>query len=394
MPRLRAPRTSTAMTERYKIVIAGAGIIGKATGLILRELGDFEADLYLGDAEDAQARKGAEWISEGSRRGGAIEPFHLPFDGTSPEFDRILEGAHILLDCLPGEEATRMARLARRHHLHYANLTEYVQATNEIVEIARDAECGFLLQTGLAPGYINVLGHGLYQRFCREHGVEQVDVLEMRVGALTRTTRAPHHYGFTWNPRGVATEYVEPAIAIRNFQRTTLQSLSERRSVLIDGVLYEEALTSGGAADLPLALQGKVRNLDYKTFRYPGHYDWVRDLLREMRSQGVPEGDLAARLLQRMRDVVPFVEDDVVVLYAAVEGRGTDGILHRLESARVIHPRQIGGHRLKAIQITTAAGLAESARLLLRDRIRGVYLQSQIDPERFLDGPFVSSIYA
>src|SRR6185436_8273160 len=177
----------------------------------------------------------------------------------------------------------------------YANLTEYVQATDEIVEIARDAERGFLLQTGLAPGYINVLGHGLYQRFCREHGVEQVDLLEMRVGALTRTTRAPHYYGFTWNPRGVATEYVEPAVALRNFQRTTLRSLSERRSIVIDGVLYEEALTSGGAADLPLALQGKVRNLDYKTFRYPGHYEWIQDLLDEMRSQGIPEEDLAAR---------------------------------------------------------------------------------------------------
>ena len=384
------------MTERYRIVIAGAGGMGQATGLLLRELGDFEVDLYLGDADADKAREAAEWICHDSTRTGEVEPFHLPLEGSSPDFDKILNGADILLDCLPGEQATRMARLARDNRLHYANLTEYVRATDEITELAQGAEQGFLLQTGLAPGYINVLGNGLFQRFCQEHGVDRVDTLEMRVGALTRTTRPPHQYGFTWNPKGVATEYVEPAVVIRDFQTTTRPSLSDRRVVLIDGNLYEEALTSGGAADLPACFEGKVRNLDYKTFRYPGHYEWVLGLINQMRSAGVPEEELAQQLLERMLEVVPFVEDDLVIIYAAVEGRddrGQRGTLHRLESSRVIRPRKVGGHRLKAIQTTTSAGLAESARLLLRDRPRGVYFQSQIDPERFMNGPFVSTIY-
>lgn len=381
------------MTERYRIVIAGAGGMGQATGLLLRELGDFDVDLYLGDSDADKAREAAEWICRDSAQGGDVEPFHLPAAGTSPEFDRVLRDADLLLDCLPGEEATRMARLARENRLHYANLTEYVKATNEITELARDAEHGFLLQTGLAPGYVNVLGNGLFQRFRQEHGVDRADILEMRVGALTRTTRPPHQYGFTWNPKGVATEYVEPAVVIRDFRKTTRPSLSDRRVVLIDGNLYEEALTSGGAADLPVSFEGKVRNLDYKTFRYPGHYEWVLGLIREMRSSGVPEEELARELLRRMLDVVPFVEDDLVLIYAAVEGRDERGTLHRLESSRVIRPRKVGGHRLKAIQTTTSAGLAEAARLLLRDRPRGVYLQSQIDPVRFMDGPFVSTIY-
>jgi saccharopine dehydrogenase-like NADP-dependent oxidoreductase len=367
--------------------------MGQATGLLLRELGDFEVDLYLGDADAAKAREAADWICHDSTRHGAVEPFHLPAQGSSPEFDGVLRNADLLLDCLPGEEATRMARLAREHRLHYANLTEYVRATQEITELARGAEQGFLLQTGLAPGYVNVLGSCLFQRFCREHGVDQVDTLEMRVGALTRMTRPPHHYGFTWNPKGVATEYVEPAVVIRDFQKTTRPSLTERRVVLIDGVHYEEALTSGGAADLPSRFEGRVRNLDYKTFRYPGHYEWVLGLLEQMTSAGVPRQELADRLLQRMRATVPFVDDDLVILYAAVEGRDGRGTLHRLESSRLIRPRKVGGHRLKAIQTTTSASLAESARLLLSDQPRGVYLQSQIDPERFLDGPFVSAIY-
>jgi saccharopine dehydrogenase-like NADP-dependent oxidoreductase len=381
------------MTERYRIVIAGTGGMGQATGLLLRELGDFEVDVFLGDCDAAKAREAAEWICRGSVRAGAVEPFHLPADGTNAELDRALGGADILLDCLPGEQAVRMARLAREHRLHYANLTEYVDETNQIMELARGAEQGFLLQTGLAPGYVNVLGNQLFQRFCREHGVDKIDALEMRVGALTRHTRPPHHYGFTWNPKGVATEYVEDAVVVRDFQTTTRASLGDRRTVLVDGALYEEALTSGGAADLPTALAGRVRNLDYKTFRYPGHYEWILSLLDQLQSEGVPRHELADRLLQRMREVVPAVEDDVVAVYAAVEGKDARGTLHRLETSRLIRPCQVGGHRLRAIQTTTSAGLAESARLLLGTRPKGVLLQSRLDPEQFLKGPFVSAIY-
>ena len=370
-------------------MIAGAGGMGSATGLLLRELGDLEVDLFVGDAEVERAKTAAAWIREGSTQPGEVLPFHLPPAGTSPELTEVLTRGHILLDCLPGREAPRMARLARSFDLHYANLTEHVKESEEILEIAQGAGSGFLLQTGLAPGYVDVLGNSLFQRFCRENGVAAADRLEMRAGALTTTARPPHFYGFTWSSIGVATEYVEPATVIREHRRTTRPSLSDRAPVIIDGIVYEEALTSGGAADLPAALEGKVRHLDYKTLRYPGHYAWVEELLQE-----VPAAqDRADYLLQRMEATVPFVEDDLVVIYAAVEGRGQDGRLQRLESSRRIRPSRVGARTLKAIQGTTAAGLAESARLLLAGDVQGACLQSQIDPARFMAGPFVAEIY-
>jgi saccharopine dehydrogenase-like NADP-dependent oxidoreductase len=375
--------------SRKRVLIAGAGGMGSAVGLLLRELGDFEADLFLGDSDRGRADRAASWIREGSQRPGEVRSFHLPPEDTSPELEEVLAASHLLLDCLPGKEAPRMARLARKHQLHYANLTEHVRETNEVIEIAAGAEQGYVLQAGLAPGFIDVLANGLFQRFCSENGVTNADVVEMRVGALGTTARPPHYYGFTWSSIGVATEYVEPATVIRDGKRTTRPSLSDRETVLIHGVVYEEALTSGGAADLPQVLAGRVRQLDYKTLRYPGHYAWVQSILDE-----VPAGtDRAEYLLRRMEQEVPFVEDDMVTTYAAVEGRGADGALRRLEDARVIRPCRVGGRTLKAIQATTAAGIAEAARMLIDGGCKGVRLQSQIDPARFLRGPFVSTIY-
>ncbi len=379
------------MAARYKIVVAGAGGMGSAVGLILRELGDFEVDLWVGDVDLARAQAAAAWIADGSRRPGAVESFHLPATGSSPELLQILEGGDALLDCLPGAEAPRMARFARERHLHYANLTEYVQETDQVVEIAKGADTGFVVQTGIAPGFVNILGHGLYRDFCRDHGVEIVDTLEMRVGALTPHVPAPHFYGFTWSSIGVATEYVKPAIAVRNFATTTLPSLSERRNLLLGGVRYEEALTSGGAADLPRALAGRVRSLDYKTLRYPGHYAWVEAQLAEC-----PAGEDPAHFLHhRMLEEVPHVDgDDLVLVYAAVQGKNSRGVLHRREAGYRVGSMEIGARRLKAIQTTTASALAESVRLLLQPTgPRGVCFQSQIELEPYLAGPFVGAVY-
>jgi hypothetical protein len=53
----------------------------------------------------------------------------------------------------------------------------------------------------------------------------------------------------------------------------------------------------------------------------------------------------------------------------------------------------VGARTLKAIQSTTTAGLAESARFLLTEQPQGICLQSQIDPARYMAGPFVAEIY-
>jgi len=364
--------------------------MGSVVVLLFWELGDFEVDFYLGDVDPVRATQAASWVREGSDRLGEVRVFHLPMTNTNTKLKKTLAHSDILLDCLPGKEAPRMARLARQHRLHYANLTEHVRETEEIFAIADGADRGFLLQTGLAPGYINVLAHHLYQRFQHDFGGDRLEVMAMRVGALTRTARPPHFYGFTWSSIGVATEYVEPATVVRDFTITTAPSLSDLEPVLIDGELYEEALTSGGAADLPTFFSGRIRHLDYKTLRYPGHYQWVRSLLGEADAKGE---DRAAYLQQRMEAIVPFANDDLVVIHAGVEGFGADGTLRRLEETRKVPPRRVGARTLKAIQATTAAGLAEAARLLLLEEPRGVILQSQIDTQRFLHGPFVSTLY-
>lgn len=377
------------MKKHYNIIIAGAGGIAEAAGLLLMEWSAVPPTVFIGNRTLSKAQKLTQWIEEGTTKPCSVKAFHLPGEGLTEEMKEILGQGDVLLDCLPGSLAPKMAKLAKDFDLHYANLTEYVAETNKIMALAKDATRGFVLQTGLAPGYINILANHLFQQFCSDFKVDKVDKLEFKVGALTDHAVAPHYYGFTWSPVGVATEYLKDTLVLRNFKKTRLPALSERANIIIDGITYEEDLTSGGAADLPDALGKKVGFLDYKTLRYPGHYAWVEEQLSGMGNTR----EAIDALQQKMEAMIPHIEDDKIILYAAVEGKDREGKLHRREIAKKIEPQTVGKHQLRAIQISTAAPMLQAAQLMLESHHTGVVLQSQIDPKRFLNGNFIVPVY-
>ena len=375
--------------QNHRIIIAGAGGIGRAVGLLMANYPEIHGEIFIGDRNLETAREAAQWIEEGRKHPIDVHPFPMQEHGFGRESEAILADADIILDCLPGALAPEMARVARRFGLHYANLTEYVAQTKEIVEIAKGADTGFVLQTGLAPGFINILAHKLFYQFRTEYNVEKVEHIKMRVGALTKHTQSPHFYGFTWSPIGVATEYIKNSIVVRNYEKVALPALSDRETLLIDGIEYEADLTSGGCADLADVFEGVSRSVDYKTIRYPNHFAWVESILES----GTTDEDRINRLEQTMLNHIPAVEDDVIIIYCTVIGRDQRNRLRSIEKSYRIYPCRLGGKKLRAIQSTTAAPLAECARMLLAGKWKGVVFQSQIDPDEFLSGPFVSFVY-
>jgi saccharopine dehydrogenase-like NADP-dependent oxidoreductase len=372
-----------------KIFIAGSGGIGEAAGLLLREWAAFETELFIGDISDANLAKASEFIKYNSDKTTAVNTVLMDPEGINDAMKDAFERSDVLLDCSPGSQAPRLARFARDFKMHYANLTEYVDETEEIMELAKDAETGFILQTGLAPGFINVLAMSLYRGFTERFENEKVENVGMKVGAITAHAHQPHFYGFTWSPIGVATEYVKSSRVIRDYKIVKKPALSSRETIVIGGRTFEADLTSGGAADLPDFFEGKARALDYKTLRYTGHYDWVESLIRKLPK----DASLPARLEKVMLEEIPSVEDDLVLAQASVDGFDSGGRRRMVEKAYFVEPLEINGQRLRAIQTTTAAPLCESAAMLLTGNYKGVILQSQLDPGEFMSGNFVSRVY-
>jgi saccharopine dehydrogenase-like NADP-dependent oxidoreductase len=372
-----------------KIFIAGAGGIGQAAGLILAEFNVFDVALVMGDISQNAIDSSIKFISEGTSHQVAISGILMDKDGDYTNVAAALKDCDVLLDCLPGSLAPKMAQLAKDNQCHYANLTEYVSETNQIKTIAKDADTAFVLQTGLAPGFINVLACKLYEEFKSKYGNDMLEEMAMKVGALPQNAGHPHFYAFTWSPIGVATEYLKNAVIVDNYHQIEVAALCDTESLIINGDRFEDNYTSGGAANLPEAFSGKIKRLHYKTLRQPGHYQWVKRQL-----ETIPEGlDKINTLEKIMLESIPSVENDMVVIYASVEGFDKNGRRRRLEKAYKILPAKIGKRQLRAIQTTTAAPLCEMAHMMLTKKWKGLVQQTEVPTTEFLNGPFVSKIY-
>lgn len=372
-----------------KIFIAGAGGIGEAAALLLREWASFETEIILGDVSEDSLQKAKSFVLKDSSKTSKVETVLMNPTGSNEAMNAAFTDCDALLDCSPGGQAPRMAGFAKDFKMHYANLTEYVAETDQIIELAKDAETGFILQTGLAPGFINVLAMSLYQKFVRLYENEKVEKIGMKVGALSAHAHQPHFYGFTWSPIGVATEYVKNARVIRDYQVTELPALSDRETIIVGGRAYEADLTSGGAADLPEYFTDKAQRLDYKTLRHVGHYAWVDEVVRRFPN----DDELSEKVLDVFLREIPSLEDDFVLVHASVEGFDNKNVRRLVEKAFFVEPLEINGHFLRAIQTTTAVPLLESALMLLSGEYKGVVLQSQIEPDKFINGDFVKRVY-
>jgi saccharopine dehydrogenase-like NADP-dependent oxidoreductase len=267
--------------------------------------------------------------------------------------------------------------------VHYLDLTEDVASTQRIRALAEGASSAFIPQCGLAPGFISIVAADLAARF------DRLDSVRMRVGALPAYPSNALNYNLTWSTEGVINEYIEPCEAIVDGRRVTVPALEEREEFALDGVLYEAFNTSGGLGTLCETLQGKVRTLNYRTIRYPGHAAIMKALLHDLRL-----ADRRDVLKDILENAVPTTTQDVVIIFVTVAG-WREGRLVQETYARKVYSAVVAGEVRSAIQITTASSLAAMLDLLAHGELpqQGFVKQEQVPLAAFLGNRF-GAVYA
>ena len=352
----------------HDVVILGAGKIGRTVAVMLARTGEYR--LRLGDSDEKSLRQAAEGLPHTST-------LRVDFASES-DLDRALTGAKAVISCAPFFCNVNIATRAREKRVHYFDLTEDVGVTRAVMQLSEGAQSALMPQCGLAPGFIAIIGSQLMR------GLVDVHDLKLRVGALPRRPSSIVHYNLTWSTNGLINEYCNPCEALLNGQQTTLPPLEGLEQLTVEGVRYEAFNTSGGLGTLMHTLKGKVRNLTYKTIRYPGHQYLLRFLLHDLRF--AEHRDELARVLER---AVPYTLDDQVVIYCAAVGL-EDGRLVERSYAQTVLAQEIGGQRFGAIQVTTAAGVCAVVDLLLAGRLpqRGFVRQEDVAADEFFENRF------
>lgn len=349
-----------------RITLLGAGHIGQTVARWLAASGDYEVTVADRDPQ-ALARLGEDGIE-----------VRVADTAATSELARLLRGQDAVLNALPYPLAVTVATQAREAGCHYFDLTEDVAATRAIQRLADGAPVAFMPQCGLAPGFIGIVAHHLAQ------GFDELHEIKMRVGALPAFPTNALKYNLTWSVDGLINEYCQPCEAIRSGQRIEVLPLEGLEHFSLDGTEYEAFNTSGGLGTLCETLAGRVRTLDYKSVRYPGHRELMRVLLQELQLEHDVEN-----LKTILRRAVPSTMQDLVLVFVTASGlRG--GALVQEVFARKIFADRSAAAPLSAIQITTAAGLCTAVDLLREGRLpqRGFVRQEQIALPDFLANRF------
>lgn len=350
-----------------EIVIAGAGKIGSTVALMLAESGDYRVVLADRDAaqlDAAEKHPAIETAAVDIADGGALRA--------------LLKGRFAVLSAAPFQLTTTIAEAAADAGVHYLDLTEDVASTKRVKELAQDAATAFIPQCGLAPGFISIVAHDLASRF------ERLDTVRLRVGALPQYPSNALNYNLTWSTDGIINEYIEPCEAIVDGRLTQVPAMEEREEFSLDGVTYEAFNTSGGLGTLCETLAGRVRTLNYRTIRYPGHAAIMKTLLNDLNLRN--RRDTLKDILEQ---ALPATAQDVVIVFVTVSGiKG--GRLMQETYAHKIYSGLVAGRPRSAIQITTAAGICAVLDLLATGRLpqKGFVKQEEIAFADFLANRF------
>jgi saccharopine dehydrogenase-like NADP-dependent oxidoreductase len=349
-----------------RILLLGAGKIGAAITELLCSSGDY--DLVVADKDEAFL--GAIHRHDAKRVVADVED--------AAALARLMEGREAVVSALPFYLNVRVAEAARAAGLHYFDLTEDVETTRAVKTVAGGADTAFMPQCGLAPGFVSIVANDLARRF------ETLDAVRMRVGALPQYPTNALNYNLTWSTDGLINEYCNPCEAIHDGKRIEVLALQGIEHFSLDGVRYEAFNTSGGLGTLCDTLEGKVRELDYKTVRYPGHCDYIKLLVNDLRL-----GERRTLFRDVLETAIPMTLQDVVLVFVTVTGM-RKGRLTQESYASKIYSREINDIVWSAIQLTTASGICTVLDLMRDGRLpaRGFVRQEDVPLDDFLANRF------
>lgn len=349
-----------------KILILGAGKIGGAIVDLLHGSGAY--DIALADSNET-------FLKQAASGRAAIHAIDV---SDRAALTKVAKGKDAVLSALPFFLNPGVAEVCSEVGAHYFDLTEDVETTRAVKEIAKTSKVAFAPQCGLAPGFISIVANDLANRF------DALREVHMRVGALPEFPANALKYNLTWSTDGLINEYCNPCEAIHEGKLTEIMPMEGLEHFSLDGIDYECFNTSGGLGTLCETLEGKVQSLNYKTVRYPGHCDIMKMLLEDLRLK-----ERRGLLKDILETSVPITHQDVVLIFVVVTGT-RDGRLTQESYAKKIYAQEIGGKLMSAIQITTAAGITAMVDLFFDGKLpqQGFIRQEQCDMGDFLENRF------
>ena len=372
-----------------RILVLGAGRMGLGAAFDLAHNSREVGAVTVADIDEGRARAVAETVGGGRVRAARVDV------EDSAQVVGLMRGHDSVISCVTYFHNLRLARAAIEAGSNFCDLggnNAVVDSELALDEEARAAGVRLTPDCGLAPGMVSVLvAHGA-ARF------ETLEDVHIRVGGLPQNPKPPLDYQLVFSVEGLINEYVERARVIREGKLVEVESMTEVESLDFPEPFgrMEAFQTSGGTSTLPETFAGRLRTLDYKTIRYPGHCERFKLLIDlglasseavELDGSRVAPRHLLGEMLTRH---LPADEPDLVFIRVEFKGRmrgEVEGAAPKTLRYDIID-RQDERTGLSAMMRTTAFPASIIAQMMARGETSGtgaIPQERSVPPRRFVE---------
>ena len=373
------------MSHSYAVL--GAGRQGTAAAYDMVRWGD-ACRVVLADHNLDIARRSAERVNSLT---GEIVAEAIQVD--VKELDAVegaLAGVDAFLSAVPYSYNLDLTKVAIRAKAHMCDLGGHTGIARQQHGFDREAQAAGI---SIVPNCGQVPGMGTtLMVYAMELLEEAVDVY-MWDGGIPQKPRPPFNYLLSFNIAGLTNEYAEPAIFLRDWKVTEVETITELETVEFPEPIgtLEAFVTGGGTDTMTWTFEGKLRTLQNLTLRHPGHfaklrafYDlglWDLDPVRAGGVEVVPRDVFHA--LFEPKVTFPRDEDMVIVRVKAVgrkDGRDAEAVVEVID----YFDQETG---FTAMERCTGWSAAIVAEMMVRGEIRrgAAGVEAQVPASPFLE---------
>ena len=373
------------MSHSYAVL--GAGRQGTAAAYDMVRWGDARRVL-LADRDLDIAQSSAERVNSLT---GEIVAEAIQVD--VKELDAVegaLAGVDAFLSAVPYYYNLDLTKVAIRAKAHMCDLGGHTGIARQQHGFDREAQAAGI---SIVPNCGQVPGMGTtLMVYAMELLDEAVDVY-MWDGGIPQKPRPPFNYLLSFNIAGLTNEYAEPAIFLRDWKVTEVETITELETVEFPEPIgtLEAFVTGGGTDTMTWTFEGKLRTLQNLTLRHPGHfaklrafYDlglWDLDPVRAGGVEVIPRDVFHA--LFEPKVTFPRDEDMVIVRVKAVgrkDGRDAEAVVEVID----YFDQETG---FTAMERCTGWSAAIVAEMMVRGEIRrgAAGVEAQVPASPFLE---------
>ncbi len=290
-----------------KIVVLGAGLVGKAIATDLSKKYDVTA-----------ADKDLESLKVLEIEGIKIHP--LDFTDLR-KLASFIKPYDIVVGAVPGFMGLQTVRAVIEAGKNMVDISFFPEDPFQLDERAKEKNVTIITDCGVAPGMGNIILGYHNKRM-------NVESYECLVGGLPLIREWPYEYKAVFSPIDVIEEYVRPARYVQSGELVIKEALSDPELIQFDGVGTLESWNSDGLRSL-IKTMPDIPNMIEKTLRYPGSIEYLRVLREtgffsydeiEVNGVRIRPIDVTAKLLFPKWKLKPD-EEEFTVMRIRIQGR-------------------------------------------------------------------------